>query len=298
MFYSICVVCVDIYMIQVQDYSQSYNNFRLKSLQNQTSKPSFGMSYEEPADNSGGLEITALSALALQALSSSLDSGTRWLANKLAKGKEFTSAENVKRVANDMVKNNNLDVTVKYIAPENVKQMTRTYGYGLENDFKTVAAGQNAFFSSENKLAVAPQSKPSLIAHELGHAVNAKSKFWSALQKSRRYTPYAPLAALLLSKFLPNKDGSPNFVERNAGLLGFAAYLPTIIEEGKASLRGLSQAKTTLANEIKSGKINLNALKRNYAVAWLTYVLAGVGLGIATKYSIIEDKLVNGSKRA
>lgn len=277
-------------MIQVQDYSQNYNNFRSRSLQNPKSKPSFGMnSGNTPDTNSEGLEMTALTAFALQALSSSLDSGTRWLAGKLANGKEFTSAENVKKVADDIVKNNKLNVNVEYIGQDNLKQMIKTYG--LDEDLRVVSEGQNAFFSSENKLAVAPKSKPSLIAHELGHAVNAKSKFWSALQKSRRYTPFVPLAALLLSKVNPNKDGSPNFIERNAGILGFCAYLPTILEEGKASLRGISQVKKTLANEIKSGKVNLGVLKRNYAIAWLTYVLAGLGLGVATKFATLEDKL-------
>lgn len=238
-------------------------------------------------DNVDDYGKTVLTAGLLQALSSSLNKISRWLSNRLTAGKEFTSAENVGRVANDMVSKNKLDVTIEYISPENLGRMTQKYGPGLEE----VAAGRNAFFSSEKKLAVAPKSKPSLLPHELGHAINAKSKFWSLMQKSRRYTPMVPLAVWFLSKAGTNKDGKPNFIERNAGLLGFSAFLPTIIEEGKASLRGISQAKKTLANEIKAGKVNLNVLKRNYLTAWLTYVLAGIGLGIATKYSVVENKL-------
>lgn len=230
---------------------------------------------------------TAITAGFLQLLSSSLNKLSRWLGNRLANGKEFSTPENVRRVANDMVKNNNLDVTIEYISPENLSKMSQKYGSGLDD----VAAGRNAFFSPEKKLAVAPKAKPSLLPHELGHAINSKSKFWSIMQKSRRYTPMVPLAVWFLSKTGKDEHGKPNFVERNAGLLGFSAFLPTIIEEGKASLRGIEQAKKTLAKEIKSGKVNLGALKRNYLTAWLTYVLAGIGLGVATKYSIVENKL-------
>lgn len=230
---------------------------------------------------------TAITAGFLQLLSSSLNKLSRWLGNRLANGKEFSTPENVRRVANDMVKNNNLDVTIEYISPENLSKMSQKYGSGLDD----VAAGRNAFFSPEKNLAVAPKAKPSLLPHELGHAINSKSKFWSIMQKSRRYTPMVPLAVWFLSKTGKDENGKPNFVERNAGLLGFSAFLPTIIEEGKASLRGIEQAKKTLAKEIKSGKVNLGALKRNYLTAWLTYVLAGIGLGVATKYSIVENKL-------
>lgn len=238
-------------------------------------------------DNGETYAKTALTAGLLQVLSSSLNKMSRWLGNRLVNGKEFTNAENVRRVSNDMVKNNKLDVTVEYISPENMDRLSLKYGVALDD----VAAGKNAFFSAEKRLAVAPMSKPSLLPHELGHAINSKSKFWSFMQKSRRYAPVVPLAVLLMSKFGKKENGKPNFVERNAGLLGFSAFLPTIIEEGKASLRGIKQAKKTLANEIKLGKVNLSALKRNYLTAWLTYLLAGIGLGIATKYSIVENKL-------
>ena len=63
-------------------------------------------------------------------------------------------------------------------------------------------------------------------------------------------------------------------------MIGFSAFLPTIIEEGMASLRGIKAAK------VLGNKANLNVLKRNYGLAWGTYVLAGVGLGLAAKQSV------------
>ena len=286
-------------MLSVQNINQNLNNTG-SNLQRPVSNPLFGNREYYPYgsqnggyydnDEASNIGKTAITAGLLQLLSSSLNKVSRWLGGRLAAGKEFAPANDVVRVTDDMVKNNKLDVTVEYISPENLGQMTRKYGGGLEE----VAQGKNAFFSAEKKLAVAPKSKPSLLPHELGHAINAKSKFWSAMQKSRRYAPMVPLAVYILSKIKPDNSSEPNFVERNAGLLGFGAFLPTIIEEGKASLRGIKQAKKTLTNEIKSGKIKLGALKRNYFVAWLTYVLAGIGLGVATKYSIVENNLYNG----
>ena len=36
--------------------------------------------------------------------------------------------------------------------------------------------------------------------------------------------------------------------------------------------------------------MNLKPLKRNYAFAWLTYVIAGLGLGVAAKQSVLTEK--------
>lgn len=282
-------------MLQVSAYNNSVNIPQIFPKNNGNFRTSFsGKDYDTIADENKNYERTAIIAGLLQLFSSSLNKLSGWLGNKLAKGKEFAAAEDVERVANDMIKNKKLNTTVEYISPENLREMNWKYKFG--NELNEVAAGKNAFFMSEKKLAVAPKNKPSLILHELGHAGNATSKFWKIMQKSRRFTPYAPVAALILSKIKTKDDGRPNFVERNAGKLGFCAFLPTIIEEGKASLRGISQAKKTLASEIKSGRIKLGALKRNYFIAFLTYVLAGIGLGVATKYAVIENRFNKGSQ--
>ena len=67
-------------------------------------------------------------------------------------------------------------------------------------------------------------------------------------------------------------------------MLGFAAFLPTIIEEGIASLRGIKAAKKVLNNPK-----NLNILKKNYAFALATYILSGVALGVASKQTILAE---------
>lgn len=229
------------------------------------------------------VKTLGLAAL-LQGVAVLLNKGSSWCSYKLQQGKEFTSAENVQNIAREMVKKNNLDVSVGYVSPENKAGFVSKFGGAAE--FEAVAKGQNAFFSDGLKLAVAPKSKPSLILHELGHAVNAtKGKFMRFLQNSRGWAMAAPTALLVLSSMFPKKEGEKqNFIQKNAGLLGFAAYLPTIVEEGIASARGVKAARKVLGKTA-----NLAPLKWNYLFALGTYILAGVGLGVAAKETIIKE---------
>ena len=245
-------------------------------------RPYYEQQREEQSDN---VAKTAGLAGLLQVIALGLNKASQWFATKLAAGKEFTSAANVHHVANEMVRQNNLNVNIGYINDANKFSYAQCYNLG--NELEAVAKGQNAFFADKIKLAVAPEHKPSLILHELGHAINAKSKFTKLLQNSRRYAPFAPTAILVANGLFSNKnDGKKSFIERNAGLLGFAAFLPTIIEEGLASFRGVKAAKKVLNNPA-----GLNILKKNYLLALSTYILAGIGLGVASKQAVLEDSL-------
>ena len=125
-----------------------------------------------------------------------------------------------------------------------------------------------------------------MILHELGHATNfEKSTVMKGLQKLRVVGMFAPMAIAYLNRASGERsDGKKNFWERNAGTIGFCAFLPTIIEEAAASIRGIKAAKETLG-----AKANLKALKKNYLLAWATYVLAGIGTGIAAKLAITKE---------
>lgn len=225
-------------------------------------------------------------AALLQAIALLLDKGSSWCSYKLQQGKEFATEADVRKVADSMIKENKLNVDVGYVSETNKAKFSAKYGEAWAKEFNTVAKGENAFFTDTLKLAVAPKSKPSLILHELGHAINAtKGKFIKFLQNSRRYAPSAPTALLFLSAMIPRKEnGEKNFVQKNAGLLGFAAFLPTIIEEGMASFRGVKAAKNVLGKTAK-----LAPLRRNYAFALCTYILAGIGLGVAAKETIMRE---------
>ena len=122
--------------------------------------------------------------------------------------------------------------------------------------------------------------------HELGHAINSeKSKVFKTLQNLRIVGAFAPMAIAFLNKITGgDKDGKESFIEKHAGLIGFGAFLPTIIEEAMASIRGIKAAKNVLPTA------NLGALKKNYFFAWMTYVLAGVATGVLSKLVITEQK--------
>lgn len=243
--------------------------------------------YEQPySEQQDGTGKTVAMAGLLQVIAMGLNKASQWFSNKLAAGKEFTAASNVHRVADEMVRKNNLDVHVGYINDANKYAYAQRYNISAPH-IEEVARGQNAFFADKLKLAVAPEHKPSLILHELGHAINAKSAFTKVLQNTRRYAPFAPTALLLANGLFSNKnDGKKSFIERNAGILGFAAFLPTIVEEGLASFRGIKAAKKVLNNPA-----GLNILKKNYLLALSTYILAGIGLGVASKQAVLADSI-------
>ena len=255
----------------------------------QHSTGSFGQPYgyyeQQPSQNSDAAGKTLAMAGLLQVIALGLNRASQWFSNKLAAGKEFTTAENVHKVAGEMVRKNNLDVHVGYI--NDINKYAYADKYNLGGQLEEVARGKNAFFADKLKLAVAPEHKPSLILHELGHAINAKNAFTKILQNTRRYAPFAPTALLIANGIFSNKnDGKKSFIERNAGILGFAAFLPTIAEEGLASFRGIKAAKNVLKNPA-----GLNILKRNYLLALSTYILAGIGLGVASKQAVLEDSI-------
>ena len=207
-------------------------------------------------------------------------------ASALMAGKEFTSAQDVEKIAQKMKADNGLSAEIHYIDNSNKLFLQRKFPQ-LAKSLDTVANGGNAFYTNQGNFAVAPKSKPSLILHELGHATNfEKSTIMKGLQKLRAVGAFAPMAIAYLNRASgPKNDGKKNFWERNAGTIGFCAFLPTIIEEATASIRGINAAKKTLGSSAKLG-----ALKKNYFLAWMTYVLAGVGVGIASKLAITGEK--------
>ncbi len=230
----------------------------------------------------------------LQGMAIALQKLSKWCGQKLMQGKEFTNTQNVKAMAAKMLNDNNLNgkISIEYIDNNNLANIASKYkkfGIDISQELKPVARGENAFYMDQLKLAVAPKNKPSLILHELGHAVNAhKGRFLKFLQSSRgKLAAIAPML-LLLDKFSQKSDNEQTFIEKHAGKIGFFAFLPTIIEEGLASLRGINSAKQI--KQTLNNSINLKPLKRNYAFAWLTYLISGIIFGISTKLSLMENK--------
>lgn len=269
--------------VQGSVFNRNDNAYWLKGPTTNPSNLSYSYeTHNQQGDGLDGQSKALASAGILQIIAMGLQKASQWCSNKLMAGKEFASAEDVKKVADSMVNKHNLGVTVDYIDQNNYTK----YSPEMREMMKTVAKGENAFYLDSAKLAVAPKSKPSLILHELGHAINAtKGKVMRFLQKSRAYVAAVPAALVYLNKIFKKDDGQPTVIEKYAGLIGFSAFLPTIIEEGLASMRGVNAAKNVLGKAA-----NLKPLKRNYFTAWLTYLISGLGLGVAAKQCVLQNK--------
>ena len=135
-----------------------------------------------------------------------------------------------------------------------------------------------------------PEQKLSLTAfHEIGHAANANlSKIGKLLQKSRAplmfgVMPIIALIALWKTKKAPEQkpqgavDKTTTFIKENSGKLTFAAFLPILIEEAMASIKGNKFAKNAgLSTELLSKVVKTNK------IGYLTYV----GSALLTSYAI------------
>ncbi|MFI3300761.1 MAG: hypothetical protein R3Y28_05000 [Candidatus Gastranaerophilales bacterium] len=269
--------------MRLNSVQPQYNNANAQLSRN--TAPNFNAYYyqQQPEESSVTKEVGTVAIL--QGLILGLKKCSEWCGQKLMQGKEFTSFENIKKVSDKMVKDNKLNVEIGYIDQNNIGKYAGKYGKGIANELQVVAEGKNAFYADKLKLAVAPKSKPSLMLHELGHAINAKNGFTKLLQNSRRLAPFIPTALLMMT---PHRSANekPSFIEKNAGILAFAASVPTIVEEGMASFKGVKAAK-----EVLGKSVNLNALKRNYLFALGTYAIAGIATGIATKQAFAQRPL-------
>lgn len=248
----------------------------------------------QTGDNSGFK--TVASAAILQGAALLLKKASSFFSAKLMQGKEFTNEKNVNIIADKMLNDNNLKqkISVEFVTEMNKDHIANRYGkigQKLSGELSSVAGGENAFYSDAIKLAVAPKSKPSLILHELGHAINAHSgKLLKFLQESRGKLTAIPSVLLLFNQLTPKEENNKKtFIERNAGKIGFLAFLPTIIEEGIASLRAISASKKV--NKAINASMDIKALKKNYAFAWMTYLISGILFGIGTKLTIMENQI-------
>lgn len=169
-----------------------------------------------------------------------------------------------------------------------------------------VKNGVNAIYVPGPEKIVRPEKELSLtLFHEVGHAANNHlSAVGKMLQKCRR--PIALLAlpisliALWKTKKAPNEkpkgtvDKTTTFIKQNAGKLTFLAFLPSLIEEAMASIKGIKFAKEAgLSTEL------LAKITKTNKLTYLTYLglmllgSIGISLGVKVKDSIAKPKPVN-----
>lgn len=164
-----------------------------------------------------------------------------------------------------------------------------------------MASGENACYTFGAKKIIMPEKKLGLaVFHEAGHAMNANlSKFGKILQKCRPMTILAlPVAMIALFKTKKAEGEEPKngldkattFVKNNAGKLTFAAFLPMVLEEGLASLKGNNYAKKLLSPELAKKVAKTNALGFASYLALATTSALGICLGTKVKDAIAHKK--------
>ena len=168
-----------------------------------------------------------------------------------------------------------------------IKEFIKDYIESIyETTHQTVVSetmrGRNALYAhskTEQYLAVNMVKKPYACFHEMGHALNKNSNgFGKILLKTERLNKLAPLilATAILRKKKPDSETSEtvigrslDFVKENCVGLTVLTQVPTLLEEGLASIKGQNLAKPYLP------KAQLKHLAKMNGVAWLTY-FAGV----------------------
>lgn len=153
-------------------------------------------------------------------------------------------------------------------------------GRGIGNDYKV---GANACYVPTTKEIIVNTDKISIAGfHEVGHALNhLTGKMGKVLQKLRN--PGYALAGLMgtiafFSRPKPKdapKDAG-DFIRDNCGKIAFLGWMPTVIEEGMASYKGIKLARKSGLSEplIKN-------MKKLYTKAFMTYAGRAVATGLA-----------------
>ena len=178
------------------------------------------------------------------------------------------------------------------------KRIINKAAKGLE---ESILCGNNAAFHSyTNKIIMPPAGQKGQwsLFHEIGHAMNFnKGIVGKILNALKQYTIPLTVTSLIIA-FLATKkadEEKPNnitqkaidFTKNNAGKIGFAMFLPTILEEGLASAKGLFLAKNRVSTPL------LHKIAKGNLIGLLSYIVtAGItSAGIFTAFTI-KDSMV------
>ncbi|MDD3436320.1 MAG: hypothetical protein PHC64_04105 [Candidatus Gastranaerophilales bacterium] len=171
----------------------------------------------------------------------------------------------------------------------------------IESFAQQCSNGINACYTEKEKnIIINSKELFSAVFHEIGHAMNANNSiFMKLIQKAKRITPFGvPIVGLgflamgLLHKTKPEEkdkskfEKSKDFIKNNAGKLTFLTFLPMLIEEGAASIKGLKLAKKCFKPE------QVTRLSKNYLFAYSTYFTVAVLSSLLISLGIkIKDKI-------
>lgn len=215
---------------------------------------------------------------------------------------EALSRTGLKEKGVDILRSNDKK-TIDIIKTElNLNKLTKGCSDSVKNIVAEVRAsiyktGSNAaFFPKTNKIILPEKLLQTSVFHEMGHALNCNDgKILKLLQKSRYVSKFAPIVILMISLLNkrkttdePSNNKSVRIldgIKKNAGKLTTLAMLPTVLEEGIASLRGDKIARGL----VKDGKLTkeiLNKVRLNNVIGFATYVLSVVATVLSTKLAI------------
>lgn len=201
---------------------------------------------------------------------------------------------------NKLPKNKNL---LKYLNP--FKPLKDAYNnYRFNMDYKSIKVGQNASCIADVKMIIAPEkSMQQALFHEIGHALNSESSALKTLSKFGKHNKAALIAVTVISLLNPKKskenqekDNSfiqktADFIKRNAGKLVLLTFVPGLVEEANASIKGGKIAE----NLFKNGKISndiLNKIKNTHNKGFMTYATVAIATFCAIKTAIfVKDKI-------
>ena len=197
----------------------------------------------------------------------------------------------------------NINKLLEHIPISNKQKQSISNGLAKKMYISAKSGSNACYISFANKILIPGKGLNIAGFHEMGHALNGISKCGRILQRTHIaglfMLPVIGLTALIKTKKAPgekpegNFDKATTFVKNNAGALTFAAFIPTLLEEGLASIKGNKLAKQFLSPELAQKVAKANKF------AFLTYltsaIISSVGLhyGVKVKDYIASKKPVN-----
>ena len=177
--------------------------------------------------------------------------------------------------------------------------------YGAKGNSLMFKLGLNAcYLPKANKIITPDKSLQTIVFHEMGHALNNNGGIiLKSLQKMRSASAIIPSIVLLTSLLNKRKtteetkqndsaiQKGADFVKRNAGKLTALSFVPMVLEEGLASLRGQGVAKK-LVQDGALTKDLLKKIKLTNLGGFSSYVIAAVVAALSAKFAIqVKDKI-------
>ena len=176
-------------------------------------------------------------------------------------------------------------------APPFIKKVASAINNSRLNQF--ISAG--AAILPNAKYAYTTSKVPSLILHEIGHAINANSRYAKYVMKARILSPLLFLPVVLMA-FSHNKEKKADSIfaktrkllNDNIGKVILLLNMPVLIDEFNASRNAI---KHVTASKLLNPE-TLTKFKGKLGLAYLTYVIGTVSCMLAMKLGIkIKDKI-------